>query len=142
MTNALKSKPNRAAFGGYDPASFFDEMVTASGEIRPHYSKFGELFQSTTPEEFNLKRQSVDLAFMRQGVTFNVYGDSAGTEKIFPFDLLPRISDDKLVITESGIVNGDDVKRMRDHNVNAFLVGEAFMRAPDPGFELHRLFNQ
>ena len=56
-------------------------------------------------------------------------------------DLLPRISADKLVITESGIVNGDDVKRMRDHDVNAFLVGEAFMRAPDPGFELHRLFN-
>lgn len=57
-------------------------------------------------------------------------------------DLLPRISADKLVITESGILNGDDVKRMRDHDVNAFLVGEAFMRAPDPGFELHRLFNQ
>ena len=56
-------------------------------------------------------------------------------------DLLPRISNDKLVITESGILNGDDVKRMRDHDVNAFLVGEAFMRAPDPGFELHRLFN-
>lgn len=56
-------------------------------------------------------------------------------------DLLPRISTDKLVITESGILNGDDVKRMRDHDVNGFLVGEAFMRAPDPGFELHRLFN-
>jgi len=91
MTNALKSKPNPAVFGGYDPATFFDEMVTAGGEIRPHYSKFGELFQSITAEEFHLKRQSVDLAFMRQGVTFNVYGDSAGTEKIFPFDLLPRI---------------------------------------------------
>ena len=56
-------------------------------------------------------------------------------------DLLPRISADKLVITESGILSTDDVKRMRDHDVNAFLVGEAFMRAPDPGFELHRLFN-
>jgi uncharacterized circularly permuted ATP-grasp superfamily protein len=91
MTNALKSKPQRAVFDGYDPAAFFDEMVAANGEIRPHYSKFGELFQSITTEEFNLKRQSVDLAFMRQGVTFNVYGDSAGAEKIFPFDLLPRI---------------------------------------------------
>ena len=55
-------------------------------------------------------------------------------------DLLPRISPDKLVITESGIVTTDDVKRMRDHDVNAFLVGEAFMRAADPGFELNRLF--
>lgn len=56
-------------------------------------------------------------------------------------DLLPRISPDKLVITESGILASDDVKRMRDAEVHAFLVGEAFMRAPDPGLELHRLFN-
>jgi indole-3-glycerol phosphate synthase len=55
-------------------------------------------------------------------------------------DLLPRISPDKLVITESGIRTADDVKRMRDMNVNAFLVGEAFMRAPEPGVELNRLF--
>ena len=57
-------------------------------------------------------------------------------------DLLPRISPDKLVITESGIMNTDDVKRMRDADVNAFLVGEAFMRAPEPGVELGRLFAQ
>ncbi len=55
-------------------------------------------------------------------------------------DLLPRISPDKLVITESGILAGDDVKRMRDAGVNGFLVGEAFMRAPEPGVELQRLF--
>jgi indole-3-glycerol phosphate synthase len=56
-------------------------------------------------------------------------------------DLLPRISPDKLVITESGILVQDDVKRMRDVDVNAFLVGEAFMRAPEPGVELDRLFS-
>jgi indole-3-glycerol phosphate synthase len=56
-------------------------------------------------------------------------------------DLLPRISPDKLVITESAIVTPDDVKRMRDADVHAFLVGEAFMRAPEPGVELSRLFN-
>lgn len=54
--------------------------------------------------------------------------------------LLPRISPDKLVITESGILNQDDVKRMRDADVHTFLVGEAFMRAPEPGVELQRLF--
>jgi indole-3-glycerol phosphate synthase len=54
--------------------------------------------------------------------------------------LLPRIPADKLVVTESGIMVPDDVKRMRDSNVHAFLVGEAFMRAPDPGTELRRLF--
>ena len=55
-------------------------------------------------------------------------------------DLLPRIPSDKLVITESGILASDDVKRMRDADVHAFLVGEAFMRAPEPGVELARLF--
>ena len=54
--------------------------------------------------------------------------------------LLPRIPPDKLVITESGILGVDDVARMRDANVHGFLVGEAFMRAPDPGVELQRLF--
>ncbi|MDP9109291.1 MAG: indole-3-glycerol phosphate synthase TrpC [Pseudomonadota bacterium] len=55
-------------------------------------------------------------------------------------DLLPRISPDKLIITESGIATADDVKRMRDVDVHGFLVGEAFMRAADPGVELARLF--
>lgn len=56
-------------------------------------------------------------------------------------DLLPRISPDKLVITESAIRTQDDVKRMRDADVHAFLVGEAFMRAAEPGVELSRLFD-
>ena len=55
--------------------------------------------------------------------------------------LLPRIPKEKLVVTESGILGPDDVKRMRDANVHAFLVGEAFMRAPEPGMELQRLFS-
>lgn len=56
-------------------------------------------------------------------------------------DLLPRIPPSKLVVTESGIMGPADVKRMRDANVHAFLVGEAFMRAPEPGVELERLFS-
>jgi indole-3-glycerol phosphate synthase len=54
--------------------------------------------------------------------------------------LLPTIPAERLVVTESGILAPADVKRMRDANVHAFLVGEAFMRAPDPGTELRRLF--
>ncbi|TFW24510.1 indole-3-glycerol phosphate synthase TrpC [Massilia arenosa] len=54
--------------------------------------------------------------------------------------LLPRMPKDRLVVTESGILVPDDVERMREHDVHAFLVGEAFMRAPDPGTELARLF--
>jgi indole-3-glycerol phosphate synthase len=54
--------------------------------------------------------------------------------------LLGRVPADRLVITESGILKPEDVQRMREHRVNGFLVGEAFMRAPDPGAELQRLF--
>jgi len=56
-------------------------------------------------------------------------------------DLLKQISDDRIVVTESGILNSEDVKLMRDHNVNAFLVGEAFMRSDDPGERLSELFS-
>jgi indole-3-glycerol phosphate synthase len=55
-------------------------------------------------------------------------------------DLLPRIPGDRLVITESGIVSKNDIARMRSAGVHAFLVGEAFMRASDPGAELRKLF--
>ncbi|HMM47445.1 MAG TPA: indole-3-glycerol phosphate synthase TrpC [Thiobacillaceae bacterium] len=54
--------------------------------------------------------------------------------------LLPKIGGDRIVVTESGILAPADVARMRSHAVNTFLVGEAFMRASDPGAELARLF--
>jgi len=54
--------------------------------------------------------------------------------------LLPRVGAERLVVAESGILQREDVARLRSEGVNAFLVGEAFMRAPDPGSELSRLF--
>ncbi|GAB4123054.1 MAG: indole-3-glycerol phosphate synthase TrpC [Sideroxydans sp.] len=56
-------------------------------------------------------------------------------------DLLEHIPQDRIVVTESGIFTAQDVRRMRDHGVHAFLVGEAFMRAPDPGVELAGVFS-
>lgn len=91
MSTEPKTKLSPRLLDGYAPENFFDEMVAHDGAVQPHYARFRELFQSLSSPEFDHKRQSVDLAFMRQGVTFNVYGDSAGAEKIFPFDLLPRI---------------------------------------------------
>ena len=55
-------------------------------------------------------------------------------------ELLPRIPRNRMVVTESGILTGDDVARLRNAGVHAFLVGEAFMRAPDPGAALRGLF--
>ena len=55
-------------------------------------------------------------------------------------DLLPKIPAERIVVTESGILSAADVARMRGHGVNAFLVGEAFMRAADPGSALRSMF--
>ena len=55
-------------------------------------------------------------------------------------DMLPLVPQGKLVVTESAIVSREDVALMRSHNVNAFLVGERFMRADEPGQALQELF--
>jgi indole-3-glycerol phosphate synthase len=55
-------------------------------------------------------------------------------------DMLPEVPADRLLITESGILSRADVRLMREANVHGFLVGEAFMRAPDPGLALAELF--
>lgn len=55
-------------------------------------------------------------------------------------ELLPRIPQGRIVVTESGILKAEDVRLMRQHQVQTFLVGEAFMRADDPGAELAKVF--
>ena len=84
MSTKTKSQLTKRLLEHYGHGGFFDEMLDADGHVRPHYQQFRELFQMLTKKEFENKRQSVDLAFLRQGITFNVYGDSAGAEKIFP----------------------------------------------------------
>ncbi len=78
-------------FDNYGTDGFFDEMFEGDGTVRPHYRRLYERFRRLTEEEFTQKRQAVDLSLWRQGVTFTVYGDDQGTERIFPFDLVPRI---------------------------------------------------
>ncbi len=77
---------------GYETTKgFFDEMAATRELTRPHFSKFRDLLSGVSAEDFDQRRRAVDLAFLRQGITFNVYGDAQGTERIFPFDLIPRI---------------------------------------------------
>jgi uncharacterized circularly permuted ATP-grasp superfamily protein len=78
-------------FSDYQLGDFYDEMFAAPGEPRPHYSKLLERFKEMEREEFERKRALAASAFLGQGVTFTVYNDDQGTERIFPFDLLPRI---------------------------------------------------
>ena len=81
----------RPFLANYQAGGFYDEMFGREGGVLPHYEKLRSAFSRLPAEEFAAKRHTVDLAFLRQGVTFNVYGDSRGAERIFPFDLMPRI---------------------------------------------------
>jgi uncharacterized circularly permuted ATP-grasp superfamily protein len=76
---------------GYDPGRFYDEMVTPQGEPRPHYAKLFARLAEMTPSQFEERRNLADLSFLLQGITFTVYSDDRGTERLFPFDLVPRI---------------------------------------------------
>ncbi|TSA82441.1 circularly permuted type 2 ATP-grasp protein [Deinococcus detaillensis] len=70
---------------------FFDEMFTPDGAVRPHYQGVQAYLERLGVPEFERRRSLLDLAFRNQGITFTVYGDSAGTERTFPFDPVPRI---------------------------------------------------
>jgi len=75
----------------YDPAPFYDEMFSAVGEPRPHYTVLRDHLQTITAEMLAERRRVADAAFLYQGITFTVYGQEQGIERIFPFDLMPRI---------------------------------------------------
>jgi uncharacterized circularly permuted ATP-grasp superfamily protein len=75
----------------YETGPYFDEMFTADGSVRPHYQAFYERVRRLSREEFEQRQHSIDRAFLQQGITFTVYGDEQQTERIFPFDLIPRI---------------------------------------------------
>jgi uncharacterized circularly permuted ATP-grasp superfamily protein len=75
----------------YDSGPFFDEAFDADGKPRPHYQHLFDRLREMSPEEFHQKREAVDLAFLQQGITFTVYGEESSTERVFPFDLMPRI---------------------------------------------------
>src|SRR6476469_9425883 len=77
-------------------AGFFNEMHHAgangaAGDIREHYREFGQWLSRQSPEQVARKRAEADLTFRRVGITFAVYGDDAGTERLIPFDTIPRI---------------------------------------------------
>ncbi|MBL8160737.1 MAG: circularly permuted type 2 ATP-grasp protein [Anaerolineae bacterium] len=69
----------------------YDEMFERSGRARPHYEALYQRILDMTGEELEQRQQAADLSFLHQGITFTVYGRTEGTERIFPYDLLPRI---------------------------------------------------
>jgi len=69
----------------------FDEMFTPDGSIRSHYAALLKVLSDLPKEELQRRKQSADVSFLMQGITFTVYGREEGTERIFPYDLIPRL---------------------------------------------------
>jgi indole-3-glycerol phosphate synthase len=114
-----------------------DHGLMAEMEACAHELGMDVLIESHDGDELsaalNLKSRLIGIN-NRNLRTFDVTLDTT-------LNLLSRIPKERMVITESGIMTPHDVERMRERDVHAFLVGEAFMRAPDPGAELRKLFD-
>ena len=79
-------------FANYQREAFFDEMFAhEGGQVFDHYALMRSRFDDFAPAELAERQGRVDRGFLEQGITFTVYSDEQGTERIFPFDLIPRI---------------------------------------------------
>lgn len=91
-------------FHQYDSGPFFDEMFGEDGEVRAHYTHLLERFQELEAAEFDRKRALAEKSYLNQGITFTVYSGDEGTERIMPFDLIPRIiPGDEWAFIEKGL---------------------------------------
>src|SRR5215218_9876134 len=78
-------------FEQYQVNGLYDEMFESGGQPRPHYAAVAGKLRALGPPAFARRVRMADVTFRNQGITFTVYKDAAGVEKIFPFDLVPRI---------------------------------------------------
>ncbi len=85
------SQFTQAAHPNYLLDHAYDEMFAGQRELHEHYRPLIEHFGSLAPEELRRRKNAADLSFLNQGITFTVYGREEGTERIFPYDMLPRI---------------------------------------------------
>ena len=93
----------------------YDEMHDASGGVRPHYEAFDAWLETTSFDEVAHKRRQAEISFHRVGITFSVYGEESGNERLIPFDIVPRIVPSaEWKMLEAGL-------RQRVHALNLFL---------------------
>jgi uncharacterized circularly permuted ATP-grasp superfamily protein len=72
-------------------SNFYDEMYSTAATVRPHYQAFADWLAQQPPNLIDQKRAEAELNFQRVGITFAVYGDNAGKERLIPFDIIPRV---------------------------------------------------
>lgn len=88
---ATAQSASSSLFQRYSTGDFFDEMFTVDYTPRAHYERIYTELAAMRAGQFEQRRQLADAAFLLQGITFTVYSDGRGTERLFPFDLVPRI---------------------------------------------------
>jgi uncharacterized circularly permuted ATP-grasp superfamily protein len=88
---AIHEPATSSLMTGYDPEGFFDEMFEAPGRPRAHYEVLHEHLSRLTSTQFDERREAVNASFRNGGIGFTVYGNDEGVERIFPFDLIPRV---------------------------------------------------
>jgi len=91
LQSVRSGPPSGSLFSQYGLDRAYDEMFDADWRTRSHYRPLIEELLITSPDDLRKRQSEADRAFLTQGITFTVYGDDQGTERIFPFDLLPRI---------------------------------------------------
>jgi uncharacterized circularly permuted ATP-grasp superfamily protein len=102
-------------FSAYDTQGFYDEMFEANGKPRAHAGLLLETVESLSDGHLLRYKHAAERLLLQMGITFNVYGDTAGTERIFPFDLIPRIiAADEWDHIERGL-------KQRVHALNCFI---------------------
>ncbi len=102
----------------YAPGPFFDEMFDADGRPRPHYAALVRQLAQLTPDEFEERRRTVDAAFRDAGIGFTVYGREEALERIFPFDLIPRvIPAEEWALLERGLSSGSRRSSSSSHDI-------------------------
>ncbi|WP_313919019.1 circularly permuted type 2 ATP-grasp protein [Tahibacter sp.] len=96
-------------------ANGFNEMYEPLGAVRPHYQAFDRWLNSTPEAQIERRRREAEISFHRVGITFSVYGEESGNERLIPFDLVPRIVPaGEWRMLEAGL-------RQRVHALNLFL---------------------
>lgn len=98
-------RTSKMLFDNYQPTEAFDEAFTSAGVPRPHYQAVMKRLGKVSAEELQSIQRTLSLSFLKQGVTFTVYDDTEGTERIFPFDPIPRvIPAEEWELLEKGLV--------------------------------------
>ncbi len=102
-------------FSSYEATGFYDEMFETGGRPRPHAQLLIDTIENLLEGQLMRYQHAADRLLLQMGITFNVYGDTAGAERIFPFDLVPRIvPGNEWERIERGL-------RQRIHALNAFI---------------------